>query len=136
MSAPAMTPRPRSRAETGLALFCFGTVGFLVLRDLTLPEVRDTEVWFGFELRGWAAWLTAPLHWGLFAFGGWAFWRARTWIWTWAPLYAFGIAVSHLVWNLTSRNGGGWSDGVAQLILFSLPAAALLRLRPDETVRS
>ncbi len=114
------------------AAFCAGTVVFLVLRDLFLPQVRDVEVWLGFELRGWAARATAPLHWGVFALGAWGFWRCRPWIWPWAAVYGFYVAVSHLVWNLTSASGGGAGAGVVQLLLFSIPAAALLWARPPE----
>ncbi len=52
-----------------LAVFCVATVVFLIPRDLFFPETRDVEVWFGFELRGTAALLTAPLHWGIFLLG-------------------------------------------------------------------
>ena len=48
---------------TALAAFCALTVLFLVPRDLFFAETRDVEVWFGFEVRGRAALLTAPLHW-------------------------------------------------------------------------
>jgi hypothetical protein len=101
-----------------------------MLRDLAIPEVRGTEVWFGFELTGRAAQLTAPLHWAIFALGAWGFWRMRPWIWPWASIYAFGVAASHLVWNQTSPNGGGWRAGLAQAALFAIPALALLWARP------
>ena len=45
-------------------------------------------------------------------------------------MYAFYIAASHLVWNLTSPHGEGLAAGLLQLGLFSLPAAALLLARP------
>lgn len=118
---------------TALALFCAGTVVFLVVRDLSIPEVRDTEVWLGFELHGGWAWATAPLHWGVFALGAWGFWRMRAWVWPWASVYAFSIAVGHLVWNLTSPAGEGWRAGCIQLALFSLPAIALLWARPPRS---
>lgn len=126
--APSDTQRPRWAA--GMAAFCAATVVFLVARDLGIPAVRDTEVWLGFELTGRAARLTAPLHWAIYALGAWGFWRVRPWIWPWASVYALGIAVGHLVWNLTSARGGGWPAGVAQALLFSLPALALLFARP------
>ena len=118
--------------------FCAATVVFLMVRDLAIPEARNTEVWFGFELTGRAAQLTAPLHWAIFALGAWGFWRMRPWIWPWASVYAFGIAASHLVWNLTSPHGGGWRTGLVQAALFSLPALALLYARParDQAERS
>jgi hypothetical protein len=128
------SPGQRPRWATGMAVVCLATLAFLVVRDLTIPAVRDTEVWFGFELTGRAAQLTAPLHWAIFALGAWGFWRVRPWIWPWAAIYAFGIAGGHLVWNLTSANGGGWSAGVMQALLFSIPAVALLFARPPASV--
>lgn len=114
---------------TGLALFCAGTLLFLAARDLFVPHVRDTEVWLGFEVHGRAARLTAPLHWAVFAAGAWGYWHVRPWIWPWASVYAFVIAGSHLIWNLTSPSGGGLAAGLWQLALFSIPALALLWAR-------
>lgn len=115
---------------TPLAAFCALTVLFLVVRDLFVPAARETEVWLGVELRGRLALLTAPLHWLLFAAGAWGFWALRPWVWPWSSVYAFHVAVSHLLWNLWSPAGGGWSAGVGQLVLFSVPAFALLFARP------
>ena len=120
----------RSLWASGLSVFCLGTLIFLVWRDLTIPEVRDVEVWLGFELRGAAAVLTAPLHWSIFAAGAWGFWHSRPWVWPWAAVYACSIALSHLIWNLSSASGGGWCAGVWQFGLFSLPAVGLLWARP------
>ena len=83
---------------TALALFCAFTVLFLVWRDLTVPHVRDVEVWGGFEVHGAAARWSAPLHWLIFAVGAWAFWRAQPWIVPAAVAYAVYVAVSHGVW--------------------------------------
>ena len=102
---------------------------FLVVRDLWLPEVRDVEVWFGFELRGALARVTAPFHYAIFAVGAVGFWRERPWILPSAAGYAFYVAGSHLVWNLTSPAGQGLRAGLVQLALFSLPAWGLLALR-------
>lgn len=112
---------------TALALFCAATVVFLAVRDLFVPHVRDVEVWFGFELYGAAARLTAPLHWAIFAAGAWGFWRARPWIATAAAGYVFYVAVSHLVWSEASPNGNGWITGLAQAAAISVPAFLLLR---------
>ena len=112
---------------TAAALACALTVAFLALRDLTVPEVRDVEVWGGFELRGRAAQLTAPLHWAIFAAGAWAFWTERPWAWRAAAAYAFYVALSHLVWSEVSPNGRGWPMGLAQAALLSIPAVLLLR---------
>lgn len=126
------SPRARRPLQaTALAAFCAATVVFLAARDLLLPDVRDTEVWLGFELHGRAARLTAPLHWAIFALGAWGFWRVRPWVWPWASAYAFSIAVGHLVWNLTSDAGGGLGAGLWQLALFSIPAGILWWMRPS-----
>lgn len=120
----------RDRAARALAVFCAGTVLFLAARDLWLPEVRDVEVWCGFEVRGAAARLTAPLHWALFAAGAWAAWRAKPWIWSAAAAYALYVALSHLVWNLASPHGAGLAMGLLQAAGFAAVALGLWRLPP------
>jgi len=122
--------RTRPGWATALTAFCALTVAFLVYRDLFVPSVRDTEIWFGFELHGWPARLTAPLHWSIFGIGAWGYWTMRSWVWPWASVYALYVAISHLVWNLVSPSGGGWVPGLWQLALFMIPAVALLRARP------
>ena len=117
------------RARKLLALVCAATVPFLAVRDLLLPEIRDVEVWLGFELRGRAALLTAPLHWAIFAFGAFAFWRAKPWIWTAAAGYVVYVAASHLIWSEASPNGRGWPAGLAQAAALSLVAVLLLWMR-------
>jgi hypothetical protein len=119
----------RSRAETALALFCALTVVVLVLRDLFVPEVRDVEVWFGVELHGRAAQLTAPLHWAIFAAAAWAFWRAKPWIGSAAAAYVFYVAVSHGVWSESSPNGQGWPMGLLQAAALSAVGVGLWRVR-------
>jgi hypothetical protein len=119
----------RTRAETALALFCAATVVFLAARDLFVPEIRDVEVWGGFELHGRAARLTAPLHWAIFALGAVAFWRARPWVWTAAAAYVFYVAASHLVWSEASPNGRGWPMGLVQAAGISLVGVWMLRRR-------
>ncbi len=120
---------------TALAVFCLGSVAFLVSRDLLLAHVRDVEVWFGFEVRGAPALLTAPIHWAVFLVGAWGFWFQRPWILPGAAAYQFYIAFSHLVWNQTSPNGRGWLAGVAQLLVFSIPGVLLWRAH-RQTLRS
>jgi hypothetical protein len=110
-----------------LSAFCLATVAFLVLRDLFSPEARDVEVWLGFELRGRAALVSAPIHWLVFGVGAWAFWTERPWILPAAAAYAFYVALSHLVWSEASPDGDGWPVGLAQAVAFSLPGLLLLR---------
>ena len=109
---------------------CVLALVFIVARDLFLPDVRNTEVWLGFELTGWLARVTAPIHWAIFAAGAWGFWHVRPWVWPAATLYAFYVAISHLVWNVVSPAGGGWFAGLWQAALFSVPALALIWTRP------
>ena len=124
-----MSPRRRSPAGTALAVLCAVTVVFLAVRDLWVPEIRDVEVWLGFELHGRAALLTAPLHWAIFALGAWAFWRAEPWVWPAAAAYAFYVALSHLVWSEASPNGRGWPMGLLQAGALAGVGWLLLRLR-------
>ena len=125
-----MSESPRAaRARQALALLSAATVVFLAARDLLVPEVRDVEVWLGFELHGRAARLTAPLHWAIFAFGAFAFWRAKPWIWPAAAAYVLYVALSHLIWSEASPHGRGCPAGLAQAAAISLVAVLLLRLR-------
>jgi hypothetical protein len=124
-----VSARSRTRAETALALCCAATVVFLAARDLLLPEIRDVEVWGGFELHGRAARLSAPLHWAIFAAGAFAFWRAKPWIWSAAAAYVFYVAASHLIWSEASPHGQGWPMGLLQAAGISLVGVWLLRRR-------
>jgi hypothetical protein len=124
-----VSARARSPAGTALAVSCAATVVFLAVRDLFVPEVRDVEVWLGFELHGRAARLTAPLHWAIFALGAWAFWRGERWAWPAAAAYLFYVALSHLVWSEASPNGRGWPMGLLQAAGFAAVGWLLLRLR-------
>ena len=112
---------------TALALFCAATVVFLVPRDLFFSDARWVEVWAGFELRGTAALVTAPLHWAIFALGAYGFWYQRPWIVRAAAGYAFYVAVSHLIWSEVSPKGNGWLVGLAQAAALSIPGFLLLR---------
>jgi len=122
-----------------MALFCGMTLIFLVYRDLTIPEVGLVEVWFGVEVRGDWGRITAPVHWAIYGAGSLAFWRSWPPVWPLAIGYAVYIALSHLVWNLTSEAGGGLGAGVIQLVLFSIPALGLVilaRSSPNRTSRA
>ena len=120
---------PRRRLwNRGLCAGCLFSVAFLVVRDLTGPHVRDVEVWFGFEVYGAWARRTAPLHWLLFAVAAYGFGRDRLWPWRLAPGYLAYVALSHLVWNGTSPNGGGAADGIAQLAGFLVMGAGFWQL--------
>ena len=127
--ATLLEASPRPWWMTGLAGFCVSTVVFLVPRDLFFAETRDVEVWLGFEVRGLAALLTAPLHWAIFAVGAWGFWTRRPWVLPVAAGYVFYIAIGHIIWSEVSPNGHGWPAGLAQALGISIPAFLLLRAR-------
>jgi hypothetical protein len=120
---------PRPWWMTALAIVCLLALVVNVVRDLFLPETRDVEVWLGFEVTGWAAWVTAPVHWAIFAAGAWGFWRCRPWIRGGAAAYLFYVGVSHVVWSEVSVNGRGWPIGLAQAAAASVAAILLLRAR-------
>ena len=120
----------RAKAGRAMALFCMGSVACLIYLDSFLLPWRETEVWLGFELHGAWARATAPLHWALFAFGAWAFWRERPWVWRAAAAYCGYVAFSHGVWNFVSPNGGGAFAAAWQFVLFLAPAPLLLWLAP------
>jgi hypothetical protein len=69
---------------TAFAVLCLAVLVISVPRDLFVPAARDVEVWFGIEVHGLLAHLTAPIHWIIFAGAAWAFWTDRRWIVPWA----------------------------------------------------
>jgi hypothetical protein len=117
---------------TALAVFCVAVLVISIPRDLFVPATRDVEVWFGFEVRGPLALLTAPIHWLIFATGAWAFWTGRRWIVPWAVAYVLYAAVAHLVWSEASPNGRGWRIGLLQAAAISTVAFFLHRVAANE----
>lgn len=117
---------------TALAILCGAAFVITVARDLLFPELRYTEVWFGFELTGIAALATAPLHWLIFAIGAWASWNRLPWAVPAAATYLFYVAFSHLVWSEVSPNGRGWPIGLSQAAGIALFAVALLYAHRSE----
>ena len=93
------------------------------------PVAADEEVWFGFKLEGWAAKLTAPLHWLIYAAGAWGIWHMRRWMWPWGSLYLAQVTIAMLVWNVIDPNGGGWIAGLVAAALFAVPTIAMWRAR-------
>jgi hypothetical protein len=117
---------------TALAVVCAAAFVINVVRDLLFPELRYTEVWFGFEVTGMAALVTAPLHWLIFAVGAWACWRRLPWAVPAASAYLFYVAFSHLVWSEVSSSGRGWQIGLSQAAGIALFGMLLLYARRSE----
>jgi hypothetical protein len=114
---------------TLLSAVCLAALLINVPRDLFFADNRGVEVWLGFEVTGWAAILSAPVHWAIFAMGAWAFWAARPRVVAWAAAYVFYVALSHLVWSEASPNGRGLPIGLAQAAGISVVGFLLLRSR-------
>jgi hypothetical protein len=117
----------RPRWMSAMAALCALGGAFLVYRDFAIPEVREVEVWLGFELRGRAALLTAPLHWAILGAGAWAYWTQQRWIARATALYLHYVALSHLIWSEASPNGRGWAMGLLQAAFFSALALPFWR---------
>ena len=115
----------------GLMLFCAFMAFVYMPIDLFLkPLATDEEVWFGIVLHGWAAKLTEPLHWLIYAAGAYGFWRMRPWMWPWAAVYVGQIAFAMLVWNVAYVGGvRGWLAGLLSATVFGGLAHTLWRAR-------
>jgi hypothetical protein len=92
----------------------------------------DEEVWFGILFHGWAAKLTEPFHWLVYAAGAYGFRCMKAWMWPWASLYVWHIAIGMLIWSLLYGPDGfaGFFVGGASFAAFGALATALWRARP------
>jgi uncharacterized protein len=114
-----------------LMVFCGYMALFYMPWDIFVkPVAHDAEAWFGFLLRGWAAKVTEPLHWAIYAAGAYGFWRMRPWMWPWAALYAAEVALGMLVWNIAYVGGArGWLGGGLSFAPLAAVAVVLWRAR-------
>ena len=91
---------------------------------------HDEEVWFGLTLAGWAAKATEPLHWLIYGFGAYGFWKMRSWMWPWAPIYLAQVSFAMFVYGLMGRHStAGWPAAVFAGALFLIPTIALWRAK-------
>jgi len=110
-------------------IFCLYMTFIYLPFDLFFkPVAEDQEVWFGYLLTGWAAKLTEPLHWAIYAAGAYGFWKMKSWMWPWAGVYVAQVAIGMLVWNLLDERGGVL-PGVLAMLIFLVPAVALFRAK-------
>jgi hypothetical protein len=112
---------------TTMAVGCMLTALVTLTGDLFIESARNTEVWFGVEVTGWAAMLSAPLHYIFFSVCAWGFWNQRPWIVHVAAGYAFYAGLSHFVWSEVSENGRGWQIGILQAVAISSVGVLLER---------
>jgi len=115
-----------------LLIFCVWMAFLYEPWDLFVkPVSRDAEVFLGYAFHGWAAKLTTPLHWFIYAAGSYGFWRMRSWMHPWAALYAAQVALSLGIWSVRTSPGlGGWALGLVSFLLVGALAVALWRSRP------
>jgi len=110
--------------------FCvYMTLVYMPFDMFFKPVAADEEIWFGFTLHGWGAKLTEPLHWLIYGFGAYGFWKMKAWMWPWAAVYGAQVVIAMVVFNLINDNGGGlWAAAIAGA-LFAVPTVALWRAR-------
>ena len=105
-----------------LLVFCaYMTFVYLPWDFFAKPVAQDEEVWLGVLFTGWAAKLTEPVHWAIYAAGFYGFLRLRPFMWPWAAVYAGSVAVGMLVWPFLYR------DSLLLGVLACLPFAWLTR---------
>jgi hypothetical protein len=111
--------------------FVYGPYDVLV-KPFTQSLAQAEEVWLGFMLRGWAAKLTEPLHWLIYAGLSYGFYRERAWAWPLASLYTLQVAIGMFLWSWihASQLPGMKVAGVGIALLFAWVAAAVWRARP------
>lgn len=126
---------PRPAWRTALAAVCALTVAVTMTSDFFVPAARWTEVWLGFEVTGWPALLTAPIHWAIFASGAYGFWKQRPWAAPCAAGYLFYAAFAHVVWSEASPHGRGIAIGLLQGVAISAVAFLILRQHRLESGR-
>ena len=86
-----------------LMVFCaYMTFIYMPFDIFYKPVAEDVEVWFGYSLYGWAAKATEPIHWLLYGAGCYGFFKMKSWLWPWAGLYVFQVAIGMFVWGQLS----------------------------------
>lgn len=109
--------------------FCiYMTFIYMPFDLLWKPVAEDHEVWFGFTLTGWWAKATEPLHWLIYGFGAYGFWKMKSWMWPWAALYAAQVTIAMAAFGLINGQGNVTAAVIAGLI-FSVPMIALWRAK-------
>lgn len=112
-------------------LFCiYMTFVYMPFDFLLKPLWQDVsqaqEVWFGILLSGWAAKLTEPLHWLIYAGLAWGLWKERPWVWPASAFWVAQVAVGMFVWSVRDERGVPLL-GVAVFLIFSAISVLLWR---------
>jgi hypothetical protein len=104
MSGGLDTARPWW-ANALLAFCAFMTFVYTPWDIFWKPIEVDQEVWFGVVLHGWAAKVTAPVHWLIYGVFTYGLWKMRPWVRLWGTLYMAQVAIAMVVWGLTDERG-------------------------------
>lgn len=114
-----------------LMIFCACMAFVYVPWDfLAKPVARDQEAWLGFLLSGWAAKVTEPVHWAIYAAGVYGFWRMRPWMWPWAALYSAQVTLGMGIWPILHYGGlRGVGFGLLAFVPLAILTVALWRAR-------
>lgn len=89
-----------------LMVFCaYMTFIYMPFDMFIKPVAEDEEVWFGYMLTGWAAKATEPIHWAIYGFGFYGFLKMKSWMFPWASLYVFQVAIAMGVWGYLYGSG-------------------------------
>ena len=123
--------RQRPWWMNGLMLFCvYMTFVFMPWDFFVKPVAHDAEAWFGLLLHGWAAKVTEPVHWAIYAAGVYGLWRMRPWMWPWAALYSAQVALGMGIWPILHYGGlRGVAIGAAAFVPLAILTVALWRAR-------
>ena len=114
-----------SRFAYVLMVFCaYMTFIYMPFDLFYKPVDQDSEVWFGYALHGWAAKATEPLHWLIYGAGFYGFLKMKSWMFPWAALYVFQVAIAMFVFALF-RGEINSVLGIAILYAIAIPFVAL-----------
>jgi len=95
------------------------------------PVAEDQEVWLGVMFTGAAAKFSEPLHWAVYAAGAYGFYRRSHWMWPWASVYVWSVALGMGIWPIFYLGGlSGVALGALGFGLFAWLAVLLWRAQP------
>ncbi len=98
------------------------------------PIAEDHEIWLGVPFKGWAAKLTEPLHFLIYAAGAYGFWRMTPWMWPWAAVYTATVTFGMVLWPIVYVGGPvGWLLGIVSIVPFGAVTYALWTSRETMT---
>ena len=108
-----------------LMVFCaYMTFIYMPFDLFYKPVDQDSEVWFGYAFHGWAAKATEPLHWLIYGAGFYGFLKMKSWMFPWAALYVFQVAIAMFLFALI-RGEIDSILGIAILYAVAIPFVAL-----------